>query len=151
MKQSLMKLVSVILEKIDERPEHTPSENGIRTWLSGQGFGKREIDAAMKLIQPSLLTQAHTLDAPATSLRSFSAFEQFKLSTQARDALVRLDMYRLLTPYEREMIMDRLSYFEGEVGLEEIDYILASVITERDVESQHTIYDVLEDRGDVLH
>lgn len=151
MKQSLMKLVDVILQKIDARPDSIPSESGIRSWLSGQGYGKRDIEAAMKLIRPRLLSKVRADARPVTSIRSFSTFENYKLSPEARNALVRLDLYGLISPIEREMVLERLGFFEGEVGIEEIDYLLAMVLNERDIESQHTICDVLEDTGNMLH
>ena len=50
MKQSLIELVDVILRRIQEQPERAKSESGLRKWLAGQGYKKRDIDAAMKLV-----------------------------------------------------------------------------------------------------
>ena len=151
MKQSLIKLVDVIIEKISERPDTMPSEKGIRSWLSGQGYDNREIEAAMKLIRPRLQLQTLKAEPPTASFRNFSSFEDYKLSKEAREAIIRLDFYQLITPFEREIILERLGLFESEVDLEELDYLLNMVLTERDVESQQVIYDVLEDKEDVLH
>lgn len=152
MKQTLVELVDVILQKLGERPNALPSESGIRTWLAREGYAKRDIDAALKLVRPRFSSLPHVLERGPGSVRQLSAFEEFKLSAEARDALVRLELYELLDPVERELILERLDQFEGEVGLEELDYLVSWVAcANRDVEYQRTVYNVLEDKGETLH
>lgn len=152
MKQSLVKLVDVILRRIEEHPGTQVSESGIRSWLAGQGYNKRDIDAALKLVRPCMAGELRVQAHSPTTGRMFSAIEEYKLTTEARDALVRLELYDLISHQEREMILDRLNHFEGEVGLGELDYLLSWVVCGgRDVESQQTIFNVLEGQGDTLH
>jgi uncharacterized protein Smg (DUF494 family) len=151
MKHSLTKLVDVILRRIQENPEATPSEKGLRTWLARQGYDKRDIDAAMKLVVPRF-AGAPMNEQPHMTVRMLSAYEEYKLSIEARNALVRLEVYGLLSPYEREMVLDYLNHYEGEVGLEELDYLLSwMVCSNRDVEFQQTFYNVFEGKGDTVH
>ena len=152
MKQSLVELVDVILQKLQEHPEKPPTERGLRSWLTRQGYKKGDIDAALKLVKPRIFCETPHLEQRPRSLRMFSAFEDLKLAPEARNALVRLAVYELLEPFELEMILDRLYTFEGEVGLAELDYLLAWVVLpNRDVEFQQTLYNVLENKGDTLH
>jgi uncharacterized protein Smg (DUF494 family) len=152
MKQSLLKLVDVILQKMDEHPEVLHSETLIRSWLQGQGYNKRDIDAAMKLVRPRFVPRPRVENYRPASVRMLSPSEEYKMSPEARDALARLDRYGLIDIYEREEILDRLGHFEGVVGLDELDYLLSSVVYgARDVESQQTIYNVLEGPGDTVH
>ncbi len=152
MKQSLVELVDVILQKLREHPEQPPTERGLRTWLIRQGYKKGDIDAALKLVKPRMLSDAPHVEERPRSLRMFSALEDLKLAPEARNALVRLAVYELLEPFELEMILDRLYTFEGEVGLAELDYLLAWVVLpNRDVEFQQTLYNVLENKDDTLH
>jgi uncharacterized protein Smg (DUF494 family) len=153
MKPSLVKLVDVILRKIEEHPAGAQvSESGIRSWLVRQGYNKREIDAALKLVRPCFEPDHRVVRHSPVSARILSALEEYKLTSEARDALVRLELYQLIDPQEREMILDRLNHFEGEVGLEEMDYLLSWVVCGgRDVESQQTILNVLERQADTLH
>ncbi len=152
MKQLVTKLVDVILKRLEEQPEVVPTENGIRSWLTGQGYKKRDIDAAIKLVAPRfLLVRRENVVSPVPA-RTLSLLEEYKLLPEARDALARLDMYGLIDPYEREMILDRLNHFDGLVGLDELDYLLSWVVCGgRDVESQQTIFSVLEGDGGTLH
>lgn len=152
MKQSLLKLVDVILRKIDEHPEVVHSETLIRSWLQGQGYNKRDIEAAMKLVRPRFVARPRVENYRPVSIRMLSAMEAYKLSPEARDALARLDRYGVIDVYEREEILDRLGHFEGIVGLDELDYLLASVVYgARDVESQQTIFNILEGPGETIH
>lgn len=152
MKQAVIELVDVILKKIQEEPHKPLNESGLRTWLKGKGYRKRDIDAAMKLLQPRIDSIAQTHVPRALAFRTLTSHEMFKLSTEARDALFRLEKFGLVDPYEREMILDRLNHFEGEIGMEELDYLLSWVVcSSRDVESQQTIYAVLDGTKDTYH
>ena len=152
MKPSLTKLVDVILKRIEEHPEATPSESGLRSWLKRQGYNKHDIDAAMKLVRPHVVGGPRSVECRRVSVRLLSSYEEQRLTPEARNALVRLDLYGLIDPQEREMILERLNQFEGEVGLDELDYLLSWVVCSlRDVESQHAIYSVLEGGNNVVH
>lgn len=159
MKQALVKLVDVILRRIEEHPETRQNEGRIRSWLMRQGYNKRDIDAAMKLVRPQLAkTEGPLENRPANvacrpaPVRRLSPFEEQKLTPDARAAFARLEQYELIGVHERELILDRLNHFDGPVGLEELDYLLSWLICSgRDYESQHTIYTVFEGEGGALH
>jgi uncharacterized protein Smg (DUF494 family) len=152
MKHSLTDIVDVILRRLQERPGTLPSEKGLRTWLSRQGYNKREIDAAMKLVNPRFCGASHRARQGQNSIRLLSILEEYKLTPEARNALSRLDLYGLLDPYDREMILDYMNHLEGEVGLEELDYLLSwMVCSGRDVGYQQTLFDVFEDKKGMMH
>ena len=152
MKHSLTDIVDVILRRLQERPGPVPSEKGLRTWLSRQGYNKREIDAAMKLVNPRFHSASYTAPQARTSVRLLSILEEYKLTPEARNALARLDLYGLLDPYDREMILDYLNHLEGEVGLAELDYLLSwMVCSGRDIGYQQTLFNVFEGKKDTLH
>ncbi len=152
MKQSLTKLVDVILKHIEEQPDALPTESGIRSWLAGQGYKKRDIDAVIKLVGRRITKGPQVLDASPRSVRLLSLLEEYKLSSAARDALVRLELYGLIDPTEREMLLDHLNHFDGEIGLDELDYLISWLVCGgRDFESQQTIYGVMEGEREVFH
>ena len=152
MKPQLAELVNVILSRIEEHSDSPPSETGLRSWLAGQGYSPRDIDAAMGLVWPRFLDHNFTPERSPGAVRQLSGFEAYKLTNEARDALVRLDMYELIEPFEREMLLDRLGQFEVEVTLEDMDYLLSWVIAStRDVESQQTTYNVFEGQRNTVH
>ena len=152
MKQILSKLVGVILKRLEECPDLIQTEHGMRTWLQRQGYNKRDIDAAIKLVRPRFTPYFTMREHRPINVRVLSSQESQKLTPEARQALERLEYYGLIDPYEREMILDRLGSFEGEVDIEGLDYLLSwLVLSGRDVESQQTIYNVLEGHQGTFH
>lgn len=152
MKQSLVKVVDAILKRIEEHPEVPSSEHGIRVWLARQGFKKRDIEAAMKLVKPHFGDSRRVDDYRPGPVRALSIAEEQKLTPEARTALIRLEYYDLISPYERESILERMYQFDGPVGLDELDYLLSWLVCNgRDYETQHTIYSVFEGEGKIFH
>ncbi|HOV73189.1 MAG TPA: DUF494 family protein [Candidatus Hydrogenedentes bacterium] len=152
MKPSLVELVNAIIRRIQERPDATPSEKGLRSWLARQGFKKHEIDAAMKLMRPRFPDNAKQDGNPHLSVRLLSPQEEYKLSPEARNILLRLELYGMINPMEREMILDHLGHFEGEVGVDELDYLVAWMVCGgRDIGFQQTLFDLFEDKDKTLH
>lgn len=148
MKQSLTKLVDVILEKLAKHPEWRPSDSPIRSWLVREGYKKPDIDAALQLVNRGVVARGK----PTTSVRQLSDHERYRLSPDARAALARLEMFDLIDPTEREMILERLDQFEGEVSLADFEYLINWIIAPvRDAEHQKTIYAVLDNKLDKLH
>ena len=151
MKQALSELINVILQRLEEHPESPPTEHGMRSWLAGQGYTKRDIDAAMRLVGADLPEDRGEGRRSPGTVRHLSSVEAYKLSREARDALARLELYELIDPYERELILERIAQSEGTVTLEELDYMLSwFLMATRDVETQQTLYQVIEGGG-TLH
>jgi uncharacterized protein Smg (DUF494 family) len=154
MKQVLSELINVILQRLEEHPESPPTAHGMRKWLAGQGYNKRDIDAAMRLVGAEL--PAEQTEGRGTrhagSVRQLSSVEAHKLTREARDALVRLELYEMIDPYEREMILERVAQMEGMVTLEDLDYLLSwFLMASRDVETQQTLYQIFEGGGGTVH
>ncbi|HOF39767.1 MAG TPA: DUF494 family protein [Candidatus Hydrogenedentes bacterium] len=152
MKESLIELVDVILKRIQEQPERAKSESGLRKWLAGQGYKKRDIDAAMKLVGARIIPRSLVCQSQAVPVRTLSEAEFHKMASEARDALSRLEYYGLISPQERETILENVVQFDGRVGLDELDYLLSWIVCgNRDFESQQTIYSVMEGQADSFH
>jgi len=152
MKQSLIELVDVILHRIQEQPERATSEIGLRKWLAGQGYKKRDIDAAMKLVGSRVVPYHMVQQAQPVPVRALAEIEFHKMTAEARDALSRLEFYGLISPQEREAILDNVVQFDGRIGLDELDYLLSWIVCGgRDFESQQTIYGVMEGQTETFH
>lgn len=144
MKQSLVELVSLILQRLEESPDVPANEPVMRKWLKTQGYNKGDIDQALKLVAKQFTAAEAAPRRPGT-IRHLSEWEAQKISPEAREALARLDLYELIDPYERELLLDRAVQMEGELQLEDLDYLLSWLLySNRDVESQQTIYNVFE-------
>ena len=152
MKTTLTTLVDEIIQILQEHPNSVPSESGIRQWLAGRGVSPLDIDAAMKLVQPRLKSMLSVVNSTPGTVRQLSSYESHKLSKEAHAALNRLELYELMDPFEREMILERLDQFEGEVGMTELVYLVNWVMcAHRDIEHQQIIINVLEGKTETLH
>ena len=151
MKQSLTKLVDVILQKLAEHPDGGSFGPGLRTWLLREGYAKPDIDAALKMVEPAIGSARGHRSDPGT-IRQLSDYESYRLSPEARDALARLEIYEMIDPHEREMLLERLDQFEGVVGLHDLDFLLHWLVCPtRDVEHQQTIFNVLDGHRGTVH
>lgn len=151
MKSSLIELVGEILRQLDTAQDAPFSEKSLRSWLKGQGYSKQDIDAAFKLVAPRLQRPVPSM-RHVGSIRQLSLQEAFKLTPEARDALVRLEMFELLSAQELEVLIVHLMQFDGEVGLEELDTLLSwGLSTTRDVETQQAIFGVMEGNAACLN
>ena len=152
MKQQLADLVGVILERLESLADTPPSETGLRNWLTGEGYKKRDIDAAMRLVLPRAYVQHGATECSPGSVRQLSPYELHKFAPEVRDALARLELHELMDVFEREVLMERLNQLEGVVTMEDLDFALSSIMCmTRDVETQQTFFDVMEDNKDSYH
>lgn len=151
MKEIVSNLVDVILRMMQDRSESPMTENAMRTWLAGQGYKKRDIDAALKLLHPRLAPPVASKAEPY-AVRQLMLHEQLKMSPEARSGLARLEFCGLITEHERELVLDHLGQIEGEVGISELEYLLSWLVCGgRDVEFQQTLVNVLENRQASFH
>lgn len=152
MKQPLIELVDIILRRIQEQPERAKSESGLRKWLAGQGYKKRDIDAAMKLVGARIAPDQIDHQSQPAPIRALAEIEFHKMTAEARDALSRLEYYGLISPQEREAILDNVVQVDGRIDMDELDYLLSYIVCGgRDFESQQTIYNVMEGQTETFH
>jgi len=152
MKHSVSELVDVILGLIQDQPDHPVSENRLRSWLTRQGYAKGDIDAAIEVARSRFAPEAQVTDHQPGATRTYTLHEEYKLTPEARDALALIEMYGLIAPHERELVLNHLGHFDGEIGLDELDFLLSWLVCGgRDVEFQQTLANVLDGKGDALH
>ena len=52
MKSSLLEVIDMVLQRIEDSAQTAENESSIRVWLAGQGYSRRDIDAAMRIVFP---------------------------------------------------------------------------------------------------
>ena len=52
MKSSLLEVIDMVLERLEGAVQTAENESSIRVWLAGQGYSRRDIDAAMRIVFP---------------------------------------------------------------------------------------------------
>lgn len=150
MKPPITKLVDKIIRKLQESGGDLPSKAGIRTWLTRQGYASKDVDAAIEVVGTDW-GDSKSADTPLQT-RVLSAYESYFLSAEALAALTRLEMYGMISPTERELILDKLDQFDGEMDMAALEYLISTQICAGyDIAHQQMIYQVLDGRTDMFH
>ena len=151
MKPAITKLVDKIIRKLQESGAEIPSEAGIRTWLKKEGHAAKDVDAALEVIRPELVAGPDHTTVPR-STRVLSAWESYFMTPEARAALTRLEMYGVIGAAEREMVLERLDQFDGEVDLSALEYMVSTQICPGlDVAHQQMVFQIFDGRTDMYH
>lgn len=151
MKPAITKLVDKIIRKLQESGGDAPSEAGLRIWLRREGHPAKDVDAALAVVRPELSPQPNQGVAPR-STRVLSPWEAYFLTPEARAALSRLEMYGVIGATEREMILERLDQYDGEVDMSTLEYMLTTQICPGlDVAHQEMVYQIFDGRTDMYH
>ncbi|HDP34589.1 MAG TPA: DUF494 family protein [Candidatus Hydrogenedentes bacterium] len=151
MKISVAELVNVILEQMDDTTGKAPTEKAMRSRLIKQGYKRRDIDSAFKLINTHL-AERPVLQEAMPSLRHLAFFESAKVQSDVLQAMTRLELMGLLEPYEREMLLERFIHSEGQADMEALDFALSYVIgTGRNAEAQQVMLNVFEGFSPTVH
>ncbi len=151
MKASVAELVTVILEKLDTVSEKPPTEKAMRSFLIEQGYNRRDIDSAFKMINTHL-SEKPILQETAPAIRQLAFFESTKVQTDVHQAMTRLELMGLLEPLEREMLIERFVHSEGQADMEALDFALSYIIgAGRNIESQQAMLAVFDGYSPTMH
>lgn len=150
MKPSITKIVDKIIQKLQESAREVPSEAGLRSWLAKEGFASKDVDAAIRVMKPVLVSRSGHESIP--QMRVFSPYESLFLSAEARGALTRLELFGFIGPQEREIILERIDQFDGELDMAALEYLVSTyVCSGLDAAHQQMIYQVLDGKTDIYH
>ena len=113
----------------EEEPEANHSE--LRDELALAGFGSREIDRALEWLdgltehQDNFPYHAQT----AHSTRVYSDFEHERLDSDCRGFVTYLEQIGILSPPQRELLVDRLLALEStDIDVEQIKWVVLMVL-----------------------
>ena len=132
MKENVLDVLMYLFETYvdtDEDPE--PDQNELRDELALAGFGDTEIDRALDWLdgltdqQDNLAFNAQT----AHGTRIYSDFEQERLDMASRGFIIYLEQIGILSPLQREILIDRLLALEStDIDVEKIKWVVLMVL-----------------------
>ena len=132
MKENVLDVLMYLFETYvdtDEDPE--PDQNELRDELALAGFGDAEIDRALDWLdgltdqQDNLAFNAQT----AHGTRIYSDFEQERLDTASRGFIIYLEQIGILSPLQREILIDRLLALEStDIDVDKIKWVVLMVL-----------------------
>ena len=132
MKENVLDVLMYLFEtyvETEEDPE--PDQNELRMELSRAGFGDSEIERALEWLD-GLTDQQECLNygnQTAHATRIFNDFEHKRLDTFCRGYITYLEQAGILSPPQREILVDRLLALESEdIDVEQIKWVVLMVL-----------------------
>jgi Smg protein len=102
-----------------EAPE-VPEREALAADLERAGFGRHNVERALDWLA-DLAGERSRPDMSSRALRVFSAEELERISTSCRGYLLQLEQQGILSPLQREIVIDRLVALDCDKDSEEID------------------------------
>ena len=133
MKEGVLDILIYLFENyfdadLDEGDE--PDRDTLKSELERAGFPAGEVERALCWLEELAADPARYDMAPTgRAIRVFGAHEQARLDTDCRGFLVHLENVGILSPVQRERVIDRLMALEGdEIDLEKLKWVALMVL-----------------------
>jgi Smg protein len=116
---------------VDTEEEPEPDQNELRIELSRAGFGDAEIERALEWLD-GLTDQQESLDygsQTAHGTRIYNDFEHERLDSFCRGYITYLEQICILSPTQREILVDRLLALDSaDIDVEQIKWVVLMVL-----------------------
>ena len=133
-----------------------PDRETLKLELERAGFPSTEVERALCWLEELAADPDRLHPAPTTrAIRVFAALEQARLDTDCRGYLVHLEQVGILSPTQRELVIDRLMALEGdEIDIDKLKWVVLMVLFSQP--GQETAFSrmedlVFEDRSGAIH
>jgi Smg protein len=133
MKESVLDILIYLFEnyvdgEVDAAPE--PDRDTLKAELEQAGFADREIDQALVWLE-SLSSSPARINAVPTSraIRVFDVSECTRLDRECRGYIMHLENLGILSPVQREWVIDRLLALAAEeIDIEQVKWVVLMVL-----------------------
>ncbi len=132
MKETVLDVLMYLFESfVDSEDEPEPDRNELKEELEWAGFREREIDRALDWLDG---LNAIDIDTDAggpcpTAVRVYDRSEQERLDPHCRGYLLHLEQVGILTPAQRELVIDRLlALGTDDIDIEQIKWVVMMVL-----------------------
>jgi Smg protein len=132
MNETVLDVLMYLFENFSEQEyEQAPDQMVLREELLQAGFGEREVDRALDWLEELAAgdTQPFANKPAQRSVRMFSARELARLDTDCRGYVVYLEQIGILSPVQRELVLDRLMALDApDVDVEQVKWVVLMVL-----------------------
>ena len=158
MKENVLDVLMYLFETyVDAEDDPEPDQNELRIELSRAGFADAEIERALVWLD-DLTDQKDCLhygSQTAHGTRIFNDFEHERLDVYCRGYITYLEQIGILSPPQRELLVDRLlALASTDIDVEQIKWVVLMVLFSQP--GQEIAYArmedlVFEDASDLIH
>ena len=160
MKEGVLDILIYLFENYfdaDTDDGFEPDRETLKLELEKAGFPGTEVERALCWLEELAADHPARLPPSPTSraIRVFAALEQARLDTDCRGYLVHLEQVGILSPMQRELVIDRLMALEGdEIDIDKLKWVVLMVLFSQP--GQETAFSrmedlVFEDRSGAIH
>jgi len=132
MKENVLDVLMYLFETyVDAEEEPEPDQNELRDELSRAGFGDIEIDHALDWLDGLAENQGGPTYNPQTArgTRIYNELELARLDAGSRGFITYLEQIGILSPPQREILIDRLLALETpDIDVEQIKWVVLMVL-----------------------
>jgi Smg protein len=155
MKESVLDVLMYLFENY-RLGEYSDADNHttLRTELLGAGFPDEEIQHAFRWLDGlGHEGQLPLRFGPGRAIRVYARQEMDKLATECRGFLMYLEQLGILSPENRELVIDRLMAIEDEVDIERTKWVVLLVLVNQPGSEEQAVQveDMVYYSGDWLH
>ncbi len=129
MKENVFDVLIYIFENyMDNDLDLSPDPDLIRSELAEAGFPQSEISKAFEWLE-ALAEHQGIVPVSSPAFRIFSESEIAKLDTECRGLLLFLEQSGILSPANRELVMDRvMAFHEDSISLDNLKWVVLMVL-----------------------
>jgi Smg protein len=160
MKEGVLDILIYLFENYfdaDTDDGFEPDRDTLKLELEKAGFPGAEVERALCWLEDLAADHPARLPPSPTSraIRVFAALEQARLDTDCRGYLVHLEQVGILSPMQRELVIDRLMALEGDdIDIDKLKWVVLMVLFSQP--GQETAFSrmedlVFEDRSGAIH
>jgi Smg protein len=114
---------------VDSEDDPEPDRNELREELERAGFRDREIDRALDWLDGLNSADAVAHGPGLMTVRIFDRFEQERLDSSCRGYLLHLEQIGILTPTQRELVIDRLLALDAtDIDVEQVKWVVMMLL-----------------------
>src|SRR6187402_1902589 len=117
-----------------EAPE-VPEREALAADLERAGFGRHNVERALDWLA-DLAGERSRPDMASRALRVFSGDELERISTACRGYLLQLEQEGILSPLQREIVIDRLVALVDEVDIDQLKWLVLMVLSSQPGQEQ---------------
>ena len=132
MKENVLDVLMYLFETyIDAEEEPDSDQNELRDELSRAGFGDTEIDRALDWLDGLTDNHERFIYNPQTAhgTRLYNDFEAERLDVGCRGFITYLEQIGILSPPQREILIDRLLALEtADIDVEQVKWVVLMVL-----------------------
>jgi Smg protein len=147
MKENVLDVLMYLFETyVDAEEDPEPDQSELRVELSKAGFGDAEIDRALDWLDGLTEHQDNLAFHPQTAhgTRVYNDFEMERLDVACRGYVSYLEQIGILSPPQREILIDRLLALETrDIDVEQIKWVVLMVLFSQP--GQESAYARMED------